>query len=347
MQLYFGPNLQYFFHDGKGKWKYRAPSEFVDLFKRERISAVHHVAFGTGGSFFVSYTKVIGGASALFKLQEDYPKLHSWLHLEGLQHSWSGVNVCLGLDGAFFAASNQGHRWRNIPEGAVDYYQKFTRSDLFLTSRVNAMDLGFNGTYIGVGIDGTWFWDLGSQYPHLTALGLKEHIPNAKWVTISPFAPDQYFIIFQNGSTHYSLPQEWAGDIAQLFQQYASQAVQSQTPSRFWRRSSSNTSTNASNVQSPHQANSSPSTVNEGMQLANNVFDAYNNVTNAGGQGSGSSFDVNQAVSTMQSSLYTINNAANVGGQGVNLGNQIISNGLMVGQVAGQFAGAAAACIVM
>ena len=75
----------------------------------------------------------------------------------------------------------------------------------------------------------TWFWDLAGQYPTLEALNPAAHFPRAKWVTINPFAPDQHFIVFEDNTTHYSLPPQWAGDIAQLFQQYARQTVQDTT----------------------------------------------------------------------------------------------------------------------
>lgn len=236
--------------------------------------------------------------------------------------------VTLGVNGAFFATSNQGHRWRNIPEGASDYYQKFTTPTLFSTKRVNIMDFGFNGTYLGIGVDNTWFWDLGNEYPHLSSLGIAKEIPRAKYVCLNPFARDQHFVIFEDGSTHYSLPQEWAGDVAALFQQYASQTVQAQQPNRWGRP-----------YTAPYTAVQSqqPSTVNQSLGLANNVLDAYNNVTNAGQMstgygGGGGGFDVNQAMNTMQSS-------ANTMGQGIDMMNQMTSNGLLVGQVAGAVVG--------
>lgn len=391
MQLYFGPNFRYFFHDGKGNYKYRAPKEFIKIFNSYRILTIHNVAFGTGESFFVSFTADDGSRRAWWELEDDYPKLHSWLHLEGVQHDYGAVCVSLGLDGAFFAASNQGHRWRNIPEGACDYYQKFTSVLQFTSKRVNTIDLGFNDTYMGIGVDNTWFWDLGAQYPHFSSLGLEKELPRASWVTINPFAPDQHFAVFSDGSTHYSVPAQLAGDIAELFRGYAEQTMQAQQPSqqlpsgvteafnanqtiqaqqkrsRFGRLSSSGSQggrpgmeffqqylrPQQSQQQVPHRPmqqqtpQQHPSTVNEALHLANNAFDTYNNVTNVGSSGAGGGFDVNQAMTSMQNSVDTINNIASIGGEGMNIANQIASNGLMVGQVAGQMVGAAAACSVM
>lgn len=362
MQLYFGPNLYYFFHDGKGKFRYRAPTDFVDFFKKKAVQRIHNVAFGIGESYFISYTDSAGVSGASFELEDYYPKLHSWLYLEGLGHDYAKVSVSLGLDGAFFAASNQGHRWRNIPEGLSDYYQKFTRTDQFLSKRVNTVDLGYNGAFMGIGVDNTWFWDLGNEYPHFSSLNIANEIPKAIWVTINPFAPDQHFAVFQDGSTHYSFPQEWAGDIALLFQTYAQQTVQaqiptvaSQRPKPLWRRFSKSSAAHPETPPAQQQQQQHPSTASEALHLANSAFDTYNNVTNAGGQssgygggsGGGSGLDINQAMATMQSSVDTLNNVASISGQGVNFANQIASNGLMVGQVAGQFVGAATACAVM
>lgn len=53
MQLFFGPNYRYFFNDGKGNFRYRAPASFVDLFAREQIQQVTCVAFGVADSFFI------------------------------------------------------------------------------------------------------------------------------------------------------------------------------------------------------------------------------------------------------------------------------------------------------
>ncbi|KAK5119269.1 hypothetical protein LTR85_007883 [Meristemomyces frigidus] len=362
MQLYFGPNLRYFFHDGNGNYRYRAPKDFVDFFKQKAVTSIHNVAFGIGESFFISYTDTAGQSGAWFDLEDHYPKLRSWLLLEGLSHDYAKVSVSLGLDGAFFAASNQGHRWRNIPEGLSDYYQKFTRVDQFLAKRVSTVDLGYDGAFLGIGVDNTWFWDLEDKYPHFSSLNLVTEIPKATTVTINPFAPDQHFAVFQDGSTHYCFPQEWAGDIASLFQTYAQQTVQARRPTvtaqrsrPVWQRFSTNSATHPGTPPVQQQQQHQPSTVNEAMHLANNAFDAYNNVTNAGGQsttyggggGGGSGLDVNQAVATMQSSVDMLNNVASMSGQGMNLANQIASNGLMVGQVAGQFVGAAASCTVM
>ncbi|KAK3067109.1 hypothetical protein LTR53_016219, partial [Teratosphaeriaceae sp. CCFEE 6253] len=329
MQLYFGPNLRYFFHDGKGNFRYRAPPDFLKLFKAIQVTTIHSVAFGEGESYYISYSAVDGTNGAWFELEEHYPKLHSWLHLEGLTHIWPQVYISLGQNGAFFAYSNQGHRWRNIPEDAADYYQKFTRPDLFLSKRIRSIDLGVKDTFSGIQEDNTWFWDLADEYPHLSSLDLATEMSRAQWMTLNPFARDQHFAVFNDGSTHYSLPQEWAGDIASLFQQYASQTVQARRPSRFGRlfaSSGSSTTASAGQPQHPQQ----PSTVNQAFQLANNALDTYNNVTNTGGQSSGSAyggtastFDVNQAMTLMQSSVDTINTVAGGGGQGLDLMNQI------------------------
>lgn len=40
MQLWFGPNLRYFFNDRRGNVRYRAPQGFIDLFAREQIKTV-------------------------------------------------------------------------------------------------------------------------------------------------------------------------------------------------------------------------------------------------------------------------------------------------------------------
>lgn len=393
MQLFFGPNLRYFFHDGKGNYRYRAPPDFVDFFKKTTVTTIHHVAFGIGDSFYLSYTDTKGLTGAWFDLDDHYPKLRAWLLTDGHSHDFAQVYVSLGLNGAFWASSNVGHRWSKLPEAAQEYYQRFTSPNLFLTKRVSSVDLGFNDTFCGISIDNTWFWDLGSQYPTFVSLNPAKELPKAQFVIINAFAPDQHFAVFKDGSTHYSLPQEWAGDIAALFQQYASQTVQSAYPqapplyvqpslqpqpqppqqqkNRWWKPNSSSNSTTAyqqppaftpaqfytpqpqlyqSQAVQPAQQQQQPSTVNEALHLGNNVLDAYNNMTNASsGQsnGGGGGFDINQAMSTMQSSVDTLNNVTGAAGQGMNLINQIAGNGLMVGQVAGQFVGAAAGCAVM
>ena len=78
--------------------------------------------------------------------------------------------MSLGQNGSFFAVDNQGHRWRNIPESCCDYYQKYTRADLFAKSRINSVDIGHNGSYLGIGVDNRWFWNLGNEYPALSLM---------------------------------------------------------------------------------------------------------------------------------------------------------------------------------
>ena len=96
--------------------------------------------------------------------------MQNWLFNEDLAHDRVSTFVSLGPNGSFFAASNQGHRWQKIPEAACDYYQKFTTPAKFVKSRVNTIDLGYEGAFLGITVDNTWFWDLGSQYPELLAM---------------------------------------------------------------------------------------------------------------------------------------------------------------------------------
>lgn len=453
MRLYFGPSLRYFFDDGKGNFRYRAPAAFVDFFKNENVKEIHNMAFGIGDSFFLCYTRADGQIRHYFQHDNHYLPLKEWIFDKDLKHG-SSLYVSLGLNDSFFAASIQGYRWRNIPDDLLDFFLDHTTTTLFLTQRIHTADLGYNNTFFGGQVNGGWFWDLGKEYPHFEALDIKKRITQAEWAVINPYAPDQHFVVFQDGTTHFSLPPEWAPDMAQLFQQYAYQTsagVSSQSagttapandiaavlaritaerqqsldytlarmsisrpaivqypplpqyapqpqyplpqqqqpaPSKpFWRRSSSSSSHNNPPRPSPSvQPNSTPpwpdpdpgpwqsppqqpstspparpygipppqyqqyaakpephtSTLNEAMHLANNAFDTYNNVTNAG-TGGGSPVDVNQAIGWMQSSVDTINTAANLGNQGVNLVSQVTNAGVMVGQVAAT----AAACNVM
>ncbi|KAL8642501.1 MAG: hypothetical protein Q9228_000819 [Teloschistes exilis] len=379
MHLFFGPNFRYFFDDGRGFFKYRATPAFDDLFKSESIRAVNHMAFGMGDSFFICYTTANGQTRHYFKHDNHYAALKKWIYDDGLTHD-SSLYVSLGLNDAFFAVSDQGHRWRNIPQDACDYYQKFTEPGLFSSRRVRCIDLGYNDTFLGICVDNSWFWDLGSQYPRLKTLDMKRHLPNAMSAMISPFAPDQHFFVFEDGTTHYSLPPEWAGDMAQLFQQYAMQyqTLQHQqygnpgiygqpqyqplypfqpyqTPPAqsaklqkkpFWRRTSSNSSSTsppATSRQTGSQCGGGFD-FNGAMNQGDSVVDAYNNVTNSGGGGQTS---VDQSISVMQSSVDAMNNAAGFGNTSMNIFNQVTNTGLLVGSMGGQFIGAAAACCVM
>lgn len=95
-----------------------------------------------------------------------------------MAHDRISTSVSLGRNGAFFAASNQGHRWQKIPEAACDYYQKFTTPAKFTTSRVNTIDLGYGDSFLGIGVDNTWFWDLGKEYPALEKMIKQKGITN-------------------------------------------------------------------------------------------------------------------------------------------------------------------------
>jgi len=172
MYLIFGPDDTYFFDDGAGHYKWRATPEFSTFMSSISIGKIHGVSFGEQGAYFVSYL-TSDGLQHINKYYDPgnfYPALHAWLFTENVPHLRNSVSVSFGKDGAFFAASSEGHRWRNIPEGLSDYYQKFTRLDRFTKSRVNTADIGVNGTFIGIGIDNVWFWGLGDEYPELSKL---------------------------------------------------------------------------------------------------------------------------------------------------------------------------------
>ncbi|KAL9582429.1 MAG: hypothetical protein Q9212_003302 [Teloschistes hypoglaucus] len=382
MRLFFGPNFRYFFDDGRGFFKYRATPAFDDLFKSESIRAVNHMAFGVGDSFFICYTTANGQTRHYFKHDNHYTALKEWIYDDGLIHD-STLYVSLGLNDAFFAKSDQGHRWRNIPQDACDYYQKFTNPSLFSSRGVHTIDLGYNDTFLGICVDNGWFWDLGSQYPHFEALDMKLHLPNAKSAIISPFAPDQHFVVFEDGTTHYSLPPQWAGDMAQIFQRYAYQTMQYQAPQDqqysmpsmysqpqyqpphafqpyqtppaqsaklqkkpFWRRTSSNSSTTSPPATSRPTAPQYGAgfDFNGAINQGETMLDAYNNVTNSGG---GGQTNVDQSISMIQGSVDAMNNAAGIGNASMNIVNQVANTGLLVGSIGGQFVGAAAACCVM
>ncbi|MCJ1230004.1 hypothetical protein MMC12_006675 [Toensbergia leucococca] len=274
--------------------------------------------------------------------QDDYPKLKSWLFNEDLAHDRVSLSVSLGQNGSFFAVDNQGHRWRNIPESCCDYYQKYTRADLFAKSRINSVDIGHNGSYLGIGVDNRWFWNLGNEYPALSLMVQQKGITScdfsttATFVTINPFASNQHFAVFADGTAHWSLPPAWVSDMQALFQKYANETntqttsvgqtaqyfPSQQRPSlsnRMFHRPSSNTSFTQPQATSPQMV-SSPG---------------------------GSSLDFNQAMQVAQSSLDAINNTEGTINNGAQLMNGLASNGLMVGQMMSQANNTMAGCQVM
>lgn len=172
MLLVFGPDETYFFEDGAGNRKWRASPEFNTGISNDTIGTINSAALGEGGAYFLNYTTRDGlqHMNTFHDPQDLYVPLESWLFKENVAHDRKSTVVSLGQNGSFFAASNQGHRWRRIPEGLSDYYQKFTRVDLFIKSRVNTVDLGFNGTFLGIGVDNAWFWSLDEQYPELSKM---------------------------------------------------------------------------------------------------------------------------------------------------------------------------------
>jgi hypothetical protein len=195
MLLVFGPNSTYFFDDGAGNRKYRASPEFTQFLASNVVGTINAAALGEDGAYFLNYTA--GGfnhQNAWHDPKDRYPALEAWLFRENVAHDRKSVCVSLGTDGAFFAASSQGHRWRRIPEGLCDYYQKFTRLDLFIKSRVNTVDLGVNGAFLGIGVDNTWFWDLGNEYPALSEMIGKRGINEAVSLNIMGYLKSKILI---------------------------------------------------------------------------------------------------------------------------------------------------------
>lgn len=172
MLYVFGPNDTYFFDDGYGNRKWRAGPDLNAYMASTQVGKITSAALGADGAFFLNYMNANGlqHMNAWEDPGSNYPALYSWLFLESVPHDRESVYVSMGMRGSFFAASSQGHRWRNIPESLQDYYQKFTRVDLFLESRVKNVDLGVNETYLSIGVDNTWSWDLGDEYPELSKL---------------------------------------------------------------------------------------------------------------------------------------------------------------------------------
>lgn len=354
--LSMGPNLRYFFNDGKGKYLYRVPDTFIKQLLSGPIPTFHTVVFGEGDTYFASYTLPNGQSRLYFEHEDRYPKLKSWLCDEGLTHN-KDLSVSLGANGAFFACSSQGQRWHNVPESLLDYYQKFTSPSKFLVSHITAVDLGYNETFLGVRKDNMWFWDLGNEYPRLKELG---HLNSVISACLNPFAPDQHFVYFNNGTVHFSLPKELAGDVAQVLRSYANQTVQSPqygfpSPTSPWSRIQSPNlgqfyqapHMGQYTYQSPNTGQHTPQSPNIGQYAhqAHNILDQYNNITNnmGGSQNGSGTPNVYDAMQQMQSSVDAINNASNYAGQGLNLVNNVTNNGLMVAQLAGSMA----ACNVM
>ncbi|WPH03188.1 Hypothetical protein R9X50_00606400 [Acrodontium crateriforme] len=343
MLFTFGPNDTYFFDDGNGNRKWRAGPDISQYLSNTPIGKITTVALGEGGAFFLNFLTPDGRSHMnYFTDPEDrYDALHAWLFTENVAHSRDSVAVSLGTNGSFFAASNQGHRWQKIPEGLSDYYQKFTRLDLFTKSRVNTADIGHNGSFLGIGVDNVWFWNLSDDYPELSKMIGQKGVNNCTFITINPFAPNQHFVAFNDRTAHWSLPPPFMQDIQSLFQQYAAQAGAHIPPSRPSFKPTSSGSwrppwkTSSSSVQFPPVTNSPVASP-----------------TSSGG----SKFDFNQAMGLTQSALDAYNNAQGqqIQGQGDSSGfqfvNDLTNTGLMIGQFAGQagaLGGAAAACSIM
>nr|POE47323.1 hypothetical protein CFP56_00654 [Quercus suber] len=348
----FGPKDTYFFDDGNGARRWRVSDQFNAHMSSRQVGSIHAVALGEDGAFFINYTTA-NGLQHMNEWQDPqsrYHALYTWLFTEDVPHDRKSVSVSLGMRGSFFAASDQGHRWRSIPESLQDYYQKFTRMDLFLKSRVNTVDLGFDGTFLGIGIDNAWFWNLSSQYSELSAMIGQKGINNVDISELfkqyankagAHIPPTPNLATPSMGPPPPQRPQP---------QQTSSSSSGGWRPS--WDRRSSNTSHTSGHSSPPVSPPMSPPAQspgwqparesrfdwNQAMRTTQSVLDAYNNAqgqTQYGNTFSGS--DV------FTSGINTLNNV----NDGLQLVNSMTSNGVMIGQLAGQFAGTAAACCVM
>nr|POE74520.1 hypothetical protein CFP56_37052 [Quercus suber] len=313
--------------------QYPRGPEFTAALSSRKIKTLHAVALGEDGAFFLSYTTA-DGLQHLNEWQDPksrYEALYSWLFEENVAHDRTSVCVSLGMRGSFFAASSQGHRWRNIPEDLQDYYQKFTRLDLFIASRVNTVDLGVKDTFLGIRVDGALFWELQNQYPELHKMIGERGFNNV------------HVAFFKDKTVNWSLPPLWIEDIQALFKQYATKAgaysPQAQLSALVLQKrlqlqasSSSNPSGRWQPSQEHHSTTETRFDWNQAMGTTQSLLDAWNTAQGQAQYGNA----VNSGINTF--------NAAN---GGLQLVNSVASSGLMTGQLVGQFAGAAASCCMM
>lgn len=118
----FGPDETFFFDDGNGNLRWRTWPAFDRHMASKRFGRIQSVALGEGGTFWISYKNPEGLTH--YNDWEDphakYAKLENWLLKDNIPHDYSTVILSLGANGSFFAASNQGHRWKGLPVSTAD-----------------------------------------------------------------------------------------------------------------------------------------------------------------------------------------------------------------------------------
>lgn len=173
MILAFGPSGSYFFDDGKGTRRWNVSPAFDKHMATYPAIRISTLVLGEGGAFFVNRcsNEILRTHNNDFLDPENrYPELKAWLFDDSLGHSRDKVFVTLGSGGTFWAVSNAGYRWVGAPEELQAYFQKYTSPALFATKRVHTVDLGYGETFLGIGIDNTWFWNLDKYYGEMDSV---------------------------------------------------------------------------------------------------------------------------------------------------------------------------------
>ncbi|GAB7348940.1 hypothetical protein MBLNU459_g7626t1 [Dothideomycetes sp. NU459] len=256
MLLAFGPSETYFFDDGKGNRKWRVSPAFDRHMATHPAISINALALGQDGAFFINRC-----SNDILKTYNNdwlddgnhYPEFKAWLFDNSLGHDRSKVTVCLGDNGQFWATSNAGYRFVGAPESLLAYFQKFTSNTLWATRRVNSVDHGYDGTFLGICVDNSWFWNLGDHYPELSKM--------IKTKDVHKLAQTQLV----SSSTTATQPQYFAN------QNYNTLAQAYNPPTYPWSQ--------------PSQ--SSPGWGQQSLDVAQNILQAYNNAQGQSGGNDG------------------------------------------------------------
>ncbi|KAL6249912.1 hypothetical protein RBB50_002213 [Rhinocladiella similis] len=170
--------------------------------RRRDVKAIHAAAFGQDNNFILSFKSTGDEDQHLWHLPK-YRNLDSWLI--GNPCDKSTFWASLGPDTEFFACSQRARHW-NVDEEELEE-QLQDRSE----QNIAGVTFGVDGCAIVLDKDGklTEIGDVKTGYKMLHKV-LEDHRTQkgkgkvVRSVALSPFAHDQYFISFADGTSEYS-----------------------------------------------------------------------------------------------------------------------------------------------
>ncbi|KAJ7936092.1 hypothetical protein B0H13DRAFT_1853785 [Mycena leptocephala] len=134
------------------------------------------------------------------------------------------TRTVFGPGSSYFSISPSGYSWQNLPPALQD-----DMSSGIKKRRPTTVALGVQGTYAVLYDDGSVSFDLRGQYPLVESLLRNTQESSRRrgimYVALNPFLAGEYYAVYGDGSTSWSLPTAWSPDVTAVSQMLAQETA--------------------------------------------------------------------------------------------------------------------------